>query len=114
MPPEQPSRHHLERAQEHGGLPVALGAEAVAIGHQPLHGDARKLAQAPEVLEGVSECAKSTIEQDRAQAHLDLRRLHERLPARAVGPQFWHEVVLVLVALQELLDGRLARVLHRV
>ena len=32
-------------------LPVALGAEAVAVGHQALHGDPGQLAQPAEVLE---------------------------------------------------------------
>ena len=47
----QPGRHRLERAQQHRGLPVALAAEAVAVGHQPLHGEAGQLAQPAEVLE---------------------------------------------------------------
>ena len=41
----QARRHHLQRAQQHRGLPVAFAAEAVAVGHQPLHGEAGQLAQ---------------------------------------------------------------------
>ena len=47
----QPVGDHLERAQQHRGLPVALAAEAVAVGHQPLHGEPGQLAQPAEVLE---------------------------------------------------------------
>ena len=47
----QARAHHLGGADEDRGLPVALGAEAVAVGHEPLHGEPGQLAQVAEVLE---------------------------------------------------------------
>src|SRR5699024_4910313 len=47
--------HHLGDADEHAGLPVALGAEAVAVGHEPLHGQTGQLPERAEVFEGVGE-----------------------------------------------------------
>ena len=43
--------HDLQDPHERRGLPVALGAEAVAVGHEALHGDAGELSQSAEVLE---------------------------------------------------------------
>ena len=37
--------HHGGGAHEHRGLPVALGAEAVAVGHEALHGEPGQLPQ---------------------------------------------------------------------
>ena len=42
----RPVAHHLHDADERGRLPVAFGAEPVAVGHQPLDGDPGKLLQA--------------------------------------------------------------------
>ena len=52
-------RHRLDRAHQHRGLPVALAAEAVAVGHQPLHREPGQLAQAAEVLEVGGERAEA-------------------------------------------------------
>jgi len=38
--------HELHRAHERGRLPVSLRREAVAVGHQPLRGDAGQLLEA--------------------------------------------------------------------
>ena len=43
--------HRLDGGDQGRGLPVALAAEAVPVGHQPLHGQAGELAQPAEVLE---------------------------------------------------------------
>ena len=51
VPPRQPAAIALSVRTSTDGLPVALAAEAVAVGHQPLHGEARQLAQPAEVLE---------------------------------------------------------------
>ncbi len=47
--------HDLEDADERGRLPITLGAETVALCHQPLRTDARQLFQPTEVLERVRE-----------------------------------------------------------
>ena len=47
----QARAHHVRDAHEDRGLPVALGAEAVALGHEPLHGEAGQLLQRAEVFE---------------------------------------------------------------
>ncbi len=58
-PPGRPSAITFAARTRTDGLPVALGAEAVAVGHQPLHGQAGQLAQAAEVLEGGGERAEA-------------------------------------------------------
>ena len=47
----QPRTHDVRDAHEDRGLPVALGAEAVALGHEPLHGEPGQLLERAEVLE---------------------------------------------------------------
>jgi hypothetical protein len=54
-------------AHEHGGLPVALCAEAVAVGHQPLYRDAGQLLQGAKILEGIGERTESTLLEERAE-----------------------------------------------
>ena len=58
-PARPPRRHHLERPQQHRCLPVALGAKAVALCHQALHGYPGQLAEPPQVLEVGGEGAKA-------------------------------------------------------
>ena len=72
-PARQAVAHHLEDPHERGGLPVALGAEAVAVGHQPLDADARQLLERAEVLERVGERAEAAVLEERPQAGLDPR-----------------------------------------
>ena len=57
--PAAPAPIALTARQQRRGLPVALAAEAVAVGHQPLHGEAGQLAQAAEVLEVRGEGAEA-------------------------------------------------------
>ncbi len=45
-PPGKTGAHHLQGPHQGRRLPVALGAEAVAVGHQALHGKAGKLVEA--------------------------------------------------------------------
>ena len=54
----QARAHHVRDAHEDRGLPVALGAEAVALGHEPLHGEAGQLLQRAEVFEVVVKAPK--------------------------------------------------------
>ena len=86
-PAGQPGRHHLGRPQQHRGLPVALAAEAVAVGHQPLHRQARELAQAAEVLEVGGERPEATLGQEGAQPELDPRAVAQRLVPVAARQQ---------------------------
>ena len=41
----QAGGHDFHRAHQRAGLPVAFGAEAIAVGHQPLRRNARQLRQ---------------------------------------------------------------------
>ena len=90
--------HHLDDADERRGLPVALGAEAVAVGHQPLDGDAGQLGKLAEVLERVGEGPEAAGLEERAQAGLDPGRVAQGLVPLAVRAKRRREVVLVGVA----------------
>ena len=70
---------HLQRAQHHGGLPVALAAETVTIGHQALDGEAGELAKATEILEVGGERTEPARLEERAQSELDPRSVAQRL-----------------------------------
>ena len=63
--------HHLRRADEGRGLPVALGPEPVAVGHQALDGEAGKLGQAVEVLERRGEGGEAALPQEGPHPGLD-------------------------------------------
>ena len=76
--------HGLDDAHERRRLPVALGAEAVAVGHQPLGADAGQLLEAAEVLEGVDEGTEAALGQERPQAQLDARGVAQGLAPVAV------------------------------
>ena len=67
----QPDAHDVGDPHQDRRLPVALGAEAVPLGHQPLHGQAGQLLQRPEVLEVGGEGAEAAALEERAQAELD-------------------------------------------
>ena len=64
--------HDFQGAHQQRGLPVALGAEAVALGHEPLYGNPGKLAQTAQVLEIGRKGVKFTDFEERAQANFDL------------------------------------------
>ena len=102
----QAGAHDLGGADEDGGLPVALGAEAVAVGHQPLHGEAGELAQAAEVLEAGGERAEPAGVEEGPQAELDRRAVPQRLVPLAAGEQLGRDVVAVGVLVDELVDAR--------
>ena len=59
---------HLEGAQHDRRLPVALAAEAVAVGHQPLDRQAGELTQAAEVLEVRGERREAAVRRGRCAA----------------------------------------------
>ena len=89
--------HGLDRCQDCGRLPVALAAEAVAVRHQALHGDARQLPQPAEVLEVRRERAESAVPQELSHPEFDARGVAQRLSARAVGAQHVGHVVGAVV-----------------
>jgi hypothetical protein len=84
VPPGRPARHDLHGAQQRRGLPVALGAEAVAVRHEPLHREAGELLEAVEVLEGGGEALEAAVLEERAQPQLDAAR---RRAARRGAPR---------------------------
>jgi hypothetical protein len=88
---------YLERAQQGGGLPVALACEAVALGHQPLHGETGQLAQRAEVLEVGGERLRPGAVQQRPQAQLDPGAVAQRLVPLAAAAQLRHDLVALLV-----------------
>src|SRR5438445_743071 len=83
----QAGAHGLQGVQERGGLPVALAAEAVALGHQALHGEAGQLPQAPEVLEVGGEGAEAALGEEGAQAQLDPGGVAQRVVPLTAGGQ---------------------------
>ena len=82
-----PRRHHLAEADERGGLPVALGAEAVPVRHQPLAGQAGKLLHAVQVLERGGECTEPALLEERAHGELLTGRVAQA--SRACSPPLW-------------------------
>ena len=61
-----------------GRLPVALGAEAVARGHQPLHGHPGQLHQPVQVFEGVGEGPETAGLEEMPQSQLGTGRIIQR------------------------------------
>ena len=114
VPPGEPLGDDLQRAQHHRGLPVALGAEAVAVGHQPLHRQPGQLAQPAEVLEVGGERAEPAAVEERTQAELDARAVAERLVALAAAAQLVDDVVALLVLGDERVDVGVGGGVHRV
>src|ERR1035441_4236955 len=70
--------HDLEDPHERRGLPVALATEAVALGHETLHGDTGKLSQSAEVFEVRREGGELAAFEKRAQTSLDTGRVVQR------------------------------------
>ena len=87
VPPASPVGHRLQRAQQDRGLPVALAAEAVAVGHQPLHGQAGQLPQPAEVLEVRGERAEAAGVEEVPQAELDPGGVAQRVVPLPAGAQ---------------------------
>ena len=85
--PVQAVRHDLHRAHQRRVLPVPFRAIAVAVGHQPLDGQARQLPQPAEILESVGETGETTRFQKCPQAHFDASGLHQRRALVTAGTQ---------------------------
>ena len=66
--------HDAGDAHQGGRLPVAFRAEAVALGHEPLHREAGQLAQRSEVFEIRGERTEAALFEERSQAQLDRAR----------------------------------------
>ncbi len=79
--------HDLHGADHRRGLPVALPAEAVAVGHQALDGESGELLEAVEVLERVGEGDEAAVGEEPAQAELDPRAVAQALRAVAARPE---------------------------
>ena len=109
----QPVGDDFQRPQHHRRLPVALGAEAVAVGHESLHSQSRKLSEPAEIFEVGGERAKPTGVEERTQAELDACPVAERLVPFAVAAQFGDDVVGVLVLADEGVDVGVGNGLHR-
>ena len=93
----QPFAHDLHRPHERGGLPVALGAKAVTIRHQPLRSEPRKLPKPMQVLEGRREAVEPASLEERAQSELEPGAVKERLVTLAASAQFGRDLVSLLV-----------------
>ena len=91
--------HDLHQAHHGRGLPVTLGAEAVALLHEPLDGKARQLAHVPEVAEVVGEGVVAVLLEEALDADLlgglDLDVGAELLGVAAVEDDLVGVVVLV-------------------
>ena len=62
VPPSRPVAHHLQRSRTSAAVFQSPSrAEAVAVGHQPLHGDPRQLRQPVQVLERVGERPEAAV-----------------------------------------------------
>ena len=93
--------HDLHRPDHGGRLPVAFGAEAVAVAHQALDGKAGQLGQPVEVLEGVGEGDEPTVVEESAQPELDPRAVAQRDARSPPGRSSGDHVVLVEIRLDE-------------
>ena len=107
VPPGQPGAHRLDRAQHHRGLPVALAAEPVAVGHQPLHGEPGQLAQAAEVLEVGGERPEPAVGRGTRAAPARSRAPYRSDSCRSPPAQLGRDAVGVVVLLDQLVDVRL-------
>src|SRR5512135_2055752 len=96
-PAGQAGRHDLHRPDEQGRLPVALGAEAVAVGHQALDADPRELDEVAEVLEGVRDGSEAAGLEEAPETDLDPGSLAKGWPAIAAGPERWRHPVAGVV-----------------
>ena len=103
-PARQAVAHDLEDPHERGGLPVPLGAEAVAVGHQPLDADARQLLERAEVLERVRERREAADVEERPQTRLDAGRRAQLGVALARRAERRRELVRLVVGVHEAVD----------
>ena len=89
--------HDVCYVHEDRGLPVALGAEAVALGHEALDGEPRQLLERTKVFEARREGAEAASFEEGAQSHLDRRAIAQRLVALTAATQLGNDLVELLV-----------------
>ncbi len=106
----QACAHDLGGSDEHGRLPVTLGAEAEALRHQPLDREPRELTQRAEVLEVGRERRRAEVAEEPEERELLTRAVAQRLVPFAVLAQLGSDVVEVLVLGDERVDVLLRHV----
>ena len=107
----QPVRHDLQCPEQQRGLPVALAAEAVAVGHQALHRQPGQLAQTTEVLEIRGERAEAAVGEEHPKPGFDARAVAQRVMSLAAQQEFRGNGVGVEVFADQFVDGRLGNVI---
>ena len=105
--------HDLEDPHQHRRLPVALAPEAVAVGHEPLDGDTRELAQASEILEVSGERVEVASVEERPQAYLLGGGVAQRAVPGTPRGELGHDRVAVLVLRHDIVDGVGRSTVHR-
>ncbi len=106
-------RHGFHDPEQRGGFPVALGPEAVAVGHQPLWGDSGELLERAEVLEVGGERLEFAVFEEVAEPGLDARGVDQRRVARAIAAELGDERVALLVVGDDRVDGVVGGLLRR-
>ena len=105
VPPGRPVAITFEQADQHGALPVALGAEPVPVGHQPLDGDARAAGCSPSRSSNVSVNAPNPPAVRNVRSPTSIRAASRSVVAPgAVRAELGRHVVLVVVGLDEPVD----------
>ena len=104
----QAGAHHLHGAHQRRGFPVTFAAEAVALGHQPLRGNAGQLGHAVQVLEGIGEALGAGVLQKLAHASFDAGRFAQAVALGAAIFQAVAQLVFLLVSAQQLVHLRVA------
>ena len=98
VPPGSPLVITFIEPDHDRGLPVALGAEAVAVGHQPLDREPGQLAQPVEVLERVGEGAEAAARRGMPRRPTSIRAASRRSSRRSPpAPQRGRDLVLRVV-----------------
>ncbi len=100
----QTSPHDFQHPPQRCRLPIALGAEAVAIGHEPLHRDAGQLLEPGEIFEAVGEGAEAAGVEKGPQGKFGSGGVSQRLATLAAGTQRRRHRVLPVVFGHEALD----------
>ena len=105
VPPGRPTGHDLHRPQQRRRLPVAFRAEAVAVGHEALGGNAGQLRQPVQILKRGGEALEIAGLQKRAQAEFDAGGLAHGIVPGAAFAQISGHLVGVGVFLDQLVNG---------
>ena len=101
-------RHDLHQPYERCRLPVPFGPESVAIGHQALAGEARKLVEPMKVLERRREGPVASAREEGAHSNLLPSGIAQALAAVSAPLQCPGEDILSLVFLHQMVDLRVS------